>query len=99
MIMACRDETRALAARQDIINNAGVDGDNLVFLHLDLSSFKSARSFASELSKTVSKIDILVNNAGVAFLSERQVSGPLFINSPFILNFHSFSSPRTARRW
>jgi len=69
VILACRDQARAEAARVVIIREAGVAPEMVTFMKLDLASFKSVRSFASELTKTVPKLDILVNNAGVAFLS------------------------------
>jgi len=67
VILACRDEKRATDARADIIKETGVDGSQVEFMKIDLSSFQSIRKFASELSKKETSLDILVNNAGVAF--------------------------------
>jgi retinol dehydrogenase-12 len=38
---------------------------NVFAKHLDLSSLKSVRDFASEILKSEDKLDILINNAGV----------------------------------
>ena len=74
VIMGCRDETRAAVARHKIIQETGVKEDMIEFMQLDLSSFQSVRSFASQLSRRVTSLDILVNNAGVAFLTERRMT-------------------------
>jgi retinol dehydrogenase-12 len=38
---------------------------NIFAKHLDLSSLKSVRDFASEILKSEDKLDILINNAGI----------------------------------
>jgi retinol dehydrogenase-12 len=38
---------------------------NIFAKHLDLSSLKSVREFASEILKSEDKLDILINNAGI----------------------------------
>ena len=43
VILACRDQTRAEAARVQIIREAGVAPEMVLFIKLDLASFKSVR--------------------------------------------------------
>ena len=43
VILACRDEKRATDARADIIKETGVDGSQVEFMKIDLSSFQSIR--------------------------------------------------------
>ena len=40
-------------------------GANITALKLDLSSLKSVREFAKQITESESKVDILINNAGV----------------------------------
>ena len=43
VILACRDQARAEAARVEIIREAGVLPEMVLFIKLDLASFKSVR--------------------------------------------------------
>ena len=43
VILACRDERRAMDARADIIKETGVDESKVEFMKIDLSSFQSVR--------------------------------------------------------
>lgn len=61
VILACRDESRAKAAIDDIKNLA--PNSSVQFMKLDLASFQSVRDFVSSFKET--KLDILINNAGV----------------------------------
>ncbi|XP_030644893.1 dehydrogenase/reductase SDR family member 13 [Chanos chanos] len=63
VILACRDQQRAEAAANDIKRESG--NDEVVYLHLDLASLQSVRSFAENFLKTESRLDILINNAGL----------------------------------
>ncbi|XP_051253984.1 dehydrogenase/reductase SDR family member 13 isoform X2 [Dicentrarchus labrax] len=79
VILACRNKEKAEAAAFDIrrfssgvtahspsINVLQESGNNqVVFMQLDLASFKSVRSFAENFLKTEPRLDILINNAGV----------------------------------
>lgn len=78
VIMACRNVRKAEEVKREIISRlearAKAEGPKqcdvedlhtrLVVRQLDLSSFKSIRTFASEIQLTEPKIDVLVNNAG-----------------------------------
>jgi retinol dehydrogenase 14 len=61
VVMACRDRTRAEAARLDVLRSTG--NERLEIAELDLSLASSIRTFASTLAKTHAKVDVLVNNA------------------------------------
>ena len=43
---------------------------NVIVKQLDLTSFKSVRSFAADIKKSEPKLDILINNAGCAALGK-----------------------------
>ncbi|XP_073685788.1 retinol dehydrogenase 12-like isoform X1 [Garra rufa] len=63
VILACRDESRAQAAVTDIQRESG--NKEVLYMHLDLASLKSVRSFAENFLKKESRLDILINNAGL----------------------------------
>ncbi|KAK2870949.1 hypothetical protein Q8A67_023476 [Cirrhinus molitorella] len=63
VILACRDESRAQAAVTDIQRESG--NKEVLYMHLDLASLKSVRSFAENFLKRESRLDILINNAGL----------------------------------
>lgn len=63
VILACRDEGRAQAAVTDIQRETG--SKEVLYMHLDLASLKSVRSFAENFLKKESRLDILINNAGL----------------------------------
>ena len=68
VIMACRSQKRADAARTDILNELGLSSDyeKLSVMILDLGSLDSVKSFATKFNSKNTKIDYLINNAGVA---------------------------------
>jgi NAD(P)-dependent dehydrogenase (short-subunit alcohol dehydrogenase family) len=57
------DVTDMEKSKLDIIKFT--NNPNVFAKHLDLSSLKSVRDFASEILKSEDKLDILINNAGV----------------------------------
>jgi NAD(P)-dependent dehydrogenase (short-subunit alcohol dehydrogenase family) len=62
VVMACRNESKALAAIEYLqmeCKNASAE-----FLALDLSSFESVRGFSKAVLKAFSEVKVLVNNAG-----------------------------------
>ncbi|XP_062869756.1 dehydrogenase/reductase SDR family member 13 [Trichomycterus rosablanca] len=63
VILACRDKQRAEAAVNDIRKESG--NNEVVYMHLDLASLQSVRSFAETFLKTERRLDILINNAGL----------------------------------
>ncbi|XP_028820481.1 retinol dehydrogenase 12-like [Denticeps clupeoides] len=63
VILACRDQKRAEAAVSDIRRESG--SSEVVYMHLDLASLQSVRSFAETFLKTEPRLDILINNAGL----------------------------------
>ncbi|XP_033628404.1 retinol dehydrogenase 11-like [Asterias rubens] len=63
VILACRSESRGLAAERDIREKTGNSGVH--FMRLDLSSQESVKEFAQEFCNAEERLDILINNAGV----------------------------------
>ncbi|XP_078572349.1 retinol dehydrogenase 11-like [Branchiostoma floridae x Branchiostoma japonicum] len=63
VILACRNEARAEAARAEIVKGSG--NENVMTSKLDLASLSSVREFAQRLKEEESRLDILVNNAGM----------------------------------
>lgn len=64
VILACRSKQRAEEAARTI--RAESENNEVVYMHLDLASLNSIRSFAKEFLKTESRLDLLINNAGLA---------------------------------
>ncbi len=63
VIMACRNEQKADAARKQIL--AQVPQAELEFLHLDLSSMKAVRNSSADFLSRYKQLDLLINNAGI----------------------------------
>lgn len=63
VILACRNETDGIRTQNEIIALTG--NPNVVYMHLDLASFKSIRAFVDKFLSTESRLDILINNANV----------------------------------
>ncbi|KAM8714251.1 hypothetical protein ACLKA7_014394 [Drosophila subpalustris] len=61
--MACRDESRAEKARNEIIKET--NNNNVFFRELDLASLESIRKFVEGFKKEQDKLHILINNAGI----------------------------------
>jgi len=59
--MVCRNKQRARNARQDIIENTGNTGVQIIIA--DLSVQCDVRSAANKINHKFNRIDILVNNA------------------------------------
>ncbi|KAK7125577.1 hypothetical protein R3I93_021064 [Phoxinus phoxinus] len=70
VILACRDESKALAAVTDIQRETG--NKEVVYMHLDLASLKSVRSFAENFLRKESRLDILINNAGLVMAGKTE---------------------------
>lgn len=63
VVMACRSENRALAAKAKL--ESEVPSADLEFMELDLGAQSSVRRFASEFRERYGRLDLLINNAGV----------------------------------
>ncbi|XP_028563122.2 dehydrogenase/reductase SDR family member 13 isoform X1 [Podarcis muralis] len=63
VILACRDRGRGESAVYDIRRESG--NNDVLFMSLDLASFKSVRAFAAAFLSSEPRLDILINNAGV----------------------------------
>jgi NAD(P)-dependent dehydrogenase (short-subunit alcohol dehydrogenase family) len=71
VVFTARNPQRGADALAEIRARSGSDAVDV--MALDLSSFASVRSFASELSQRHDCLDVLVNNAGVV-LNKRRVT-------------------------
>lgn len=63
IIIGCRNAEKGREAVKDIQFVTG--NSNVKFMELDLASFKSIRTFAEEVLKSVPQIHVLINNAGL----------------------------------
>ena len=60
--LACRDQGKAAAARQEILQRT--PGAQVELYKLDLSSFKAIHAFAQAFGQRHDRLDALINNAG-----------------------------------
>ena len=67
VIMACRSQTKADAAKADVL--ARVPSASLDIVLLDLSDLTSVRAFAETIRARYSQLDVLINNAGILLYS------------------------------
>jgi NAD(P)-dependent dehydrogenase (short-subunit alcohol dehydrogenase family) len=65
VILACRNESRGLAALESI--RARTPGALLDLEMVDIADLDSVRAAAKAIAERVDQIDLLINNAGVAF--------------------------------
>jgi len=89
IIMICRNEQRARNARQDIIENTGNTGVQIIIA--DLSVQCDVRSAADKINHQFDQINILINNSGL-ITNEREetidgIEKTLAVNhlAPFLL--------------
>lgn len=84
IILACRSESKALKAIDDLVNGISeisypntpspikVNRDNLDFIQLDLGDLNSIDKFSKDLNNKYSKIDCLICNAGIMAPNTRE---------------------------
>lgn len=72
VILACRNVEQGRAAAEEIIRRTG--NNNIVVIHLDVSSLYSVRKFAEKINTEESRLDVLINNAGVGAFDKRTLS-------------------------
>lgn len=60
--MACRDQKKAKAAADKIIQET--NNNKIEVEYLDLSDLETVRSFAEKMNKKLTRLDLLINNAG-----------------------------------
>jgi NAD(P)-dependent dehydrogenase (short-subunit alcohol dehydrogenase family) len=63
VLMGCRSEAKAAAARDQVAKVA--TGPEPVVVRLDLADLGSVKACADEVAATVERLDVLMNNAGV----------------------------------
>lgn len=71
VVLACRNEDKALRAKDAIMQD--FQEAHVEYMHLDLSDLTSIRAFANEFKKQFNSLDILVENAGI-MMPPRQVT-------------------------
>lgn len=69
VFIASRNETKLKAARDEIEEISG--NNQIAYRLLDLGSFKSVRTFATDIMTSEHRLDILVNNAGAIGLPDK----------------------------
>ncbi len=67
VIMACRSQQKAEAARADLLKR--VPSASLDIMLLDLGDFASVRAFADAFRARYAQLDVLINNAGILLYS------------------------------
>ncbi len=72
VVMAARNQTKAVAARTSIL--ADHPDADLELVELDLGDLASVRAAADQILSRHDRVDILVNNAGVMGIPERQTA-------------------------
>ena len=91
VIMACRSEKRAAPVVNEIIAETG--NKEVIFMELDLSSFRKVNQFTEEFLAKETRLDVLVNNAGMIVSgfdlknNENGIEMTLMVNhlGPFLL--------------
>lgn len=79
VILACRNESRAIAARDQIIKETC--NSDVIYKIVDFASLASVRKCVEDIKATESKLDILVNNAALENVGEdKSEDGLLLIN-------------------
>lgn len=63
VILACRNQEKAREAARHIQQVTG--SINVLYMHLDLGSLRSVRSFAENFLQAEKRLDLLINNAGL----------------------------------
>ncbi|MDO4918991.1 SDR family oxidoreductase [Kocuria sp.] len=72
VVMACRSQKKAEAARQEILSE--VPGADLEIAPLDLADLGSVHALAESIESSGRGLDVLVNNAGVMMPPERMLT-------------------------
>ncbi|WP_156753947.1 oxidoreductase [Actinokineospora pegani] len=67
VVMACRDQRKAVTARDSLVD-AGVDGGQLELAELDLADQGSVERFAGSFGHE--RLDLLINNAGLMAVAQ-----------------------------
>ncbi len=67
LILACRNEEKATAAKEKIIAETG--NNNVEFIKLDTSLLSSVRAFVNEYTTKYQTLDVLINNAGISSMT------------------------------
>lgn len=74
--LACRSESKAQVARDEIISRDATTKGRVHILKLDVGDLDSVRAAADTFKKDNRKLDILIHNAGVATLAQNVQFSP-----------------------
>jgi NAD(P)-dependent dehydrogenase (short-subunit alcohol dehydrogenase family) len=72
VVMAARNRTKAIAARDSIVGSH--PAASLEIVELDLASFESTKAAAATIGEAHPTVDILINNAGLMAMPERRTA-------------------------
>jgi len=92
VVLACRSEARALAARERLLSE--FSGAEVEVMMLDLSDFASIDAFAKEIGERYEKIDIFLHCAGVYYPRESHTKDGL----PMTEGVNAWGTVRVAQR-
>lgn len=73
VVLACRDDARAGAARDELV--AATGNPSICAMRLELSSIASIDAFVAELRQRFGRLDLLVNNAGALWRKRTLTAG------------------------
>jgi NAD(P)-dependent dehydrogenase (short-subunit alcohol dehydrogenase family) len=104
VVMACRNPSKAMAAKEDILNDSGgqVSADQLELRELDLNSLDGVRKFGEAFAAEKRSVHQLINNAGVMLPARKRTDDDfeahLGINhlGHFLLTHHLLDSLKRA---
>jgi len=71
VILACRNIEKALKVAKEI--SASTSNENVIVIHLELTSFDSVRKCAQHVLETEESLHVLINNAGI-YSSKRELT-------------------------
>lgn len=86
VIIACPIDSEGERARKAIAGETG--NDKVIFKNLDLSSFKSVRSFAADILDSEDRLDILMNNAGIGMAASFQKRSTDGLDNTMQINYY-----------
>jgi len=90
-VLACRNQAKADAAKEEVVRRSGNDDVHVV--PLDLADLASVRKAAYEISSRWDRLDVLVNNAGGSW-SQRELTAQGLEYTMGVSHFGHFSLTR-----
>lgn len=78
VILACRSESKAIAARDQIVKDTG--NEDVIIKLLDFGSLDIVKKCAADIIANEHRLDILVNNAGAEHVGEGKSEDGLLLH-------------------